>query len=189
MEPFSRILHRSFHPDIVPTTIKPSPPLGPPLTASPNLYPFSFSYSTRDLVSGLVLDLLVVLVVVLVIYICVRRNPEGSGTESPRSGRGRDRQETTSSPRVDPTTIIQALPVYSYGEDTKYQVTCAICLGEFEEEEAVKVIPFCKHVFHRECIDRWLSSQVTCPVCRCTHLLDQGVSKLGERSRVRNDET
>ena len=67
---------------------------------------------------------------------------------------------------LDPA-IILALPVYSYhGDDAKYQVDCAICLSEFEENEDVKAIPFCKHVFHPNCLEKWLSVQVTCPVCR-----------------------
>lgn len=87
---------------------------------------------------------------------------------------------------------IRALPVYPYSPNTIYQMECAICLNEFKEKEAVKEIPFCKHVFHPECIDRWLSSHLTCPVCRSTQLLDlgvqeeissdQGVRESGERS-------
>lgn len=47
---------------------------------------------------------------------------------------------------------------------------CAICLSEFEEREWVKGIPYCGHVFHAECIDTWLSSHVTCPLCRTAKL-------------------
>lgn len=47
---------------------------------------------------------------------------------------------------------------------------CSICLSEFEEKEFVKVIPFCKHGFHPTCIDTWLSSHVSCPLCRSTEL-------------------
>lgn len=72
---------------------------------------------------------------------------------------------------VDPKTI-GALPVYSYGgnsDDKCYEITdCAICLSEFQQKEAVKTTPFCKHVFHPGCIETWLSSHVTCPVCRST---------------------
>ncbi|GMY15920.1 RING-H2 finger protein ATL57 [Fagus crenata] len=103
---------------------------------------------------------------------------------------------------VDPITIM-ALPVYSYRGDAKYQIDCAICLSEFDENEAVKVIPFCKHVFHPECIDTWLSAHVTCPVCRSTQFFegkggeglcvkeggcDHGVSGSGERSTVGNND-
>ncbi|XP_050213674.1 RING-H2 finger protein ATL57-like [Mercurialis annua] len=67
---------------------------------------------------------------------------------------------------LDPE-VIRSLPVYSYFHgEVKYQIECAVCLGEFEEKEVLKVIPYCKHVFHLECIDTWLKMHVTCPVCR-----------------------
>ncbi|CAJ1979215.1 unnamed protein product [Sphenostylis stenocarpa] len=44
---------------------------------------------------------------------------------------------------------------------------CAICLEEVGEGEVVKMIAYCRHVFHGECIDTWLEKHVTCPVCRC----------------------
>ncbi|KAK8641382.1 hypothetical protein V6N13_010790 [Hibiscus sabdariffa] len=70
---------------------------------------------------------------------------------------------------LDPTTL-RSLPVYSYRGNAKYQVDCPICLSEFEENQCLKTIPHCQHVFHVECIDTWLSSQVSCPVCRGTRL-------------------
>ncbi|KAF8029931.1 hypothetical protein BT93_E2369 [Corymbia citriodora subsp. variegata] len=43
---------------------------------------------------------------------------------------------------------------------------CAICLGEFVEGELCWVLPACKHMFHSSCIDRWLMTRFSCPVCR-----------------------
>ena len=33
-------------------------------------------------------------------------------------------------------------------------------------EAMVKLLPNCKHMFHVECIDMWLNSNTTCPICR-----------------------
>lgn len=63
-------------------------------------------------------------------------------------------------------STVKSLPVSSYQGETK-QPDCVICLEEFRDCDTVKMIPFCKHVFHPECIDTWLSSHVTCPICRC----------------------
>ncbi|XAR59691.1 hypothetical protein NMG60_11015614 [Bertholletia excelsa] len=71
---------------------------------------------------------------------------------------------------LDPSAV-QALPVFSYTGDSKHPIDCAICLSEFEERETVKMIPYCHHLFHPECIDMWLLSHVSCPLCRCTQVL------------------
>lgn len=42
---------------------------------------------------------------------------------------------------------------------------CAICLGDYEEDEEVKTLP-CTHMFHTECVDRWLKVNRTCPFCK-----------------------
>ncbi|XP_052186197.1 RING-H2 finger protein ATL64-like [Diospyros lotus] len=43
---------------------------------------------------------------------------------------------------------------------------CAICLCEFEEGEELRALPECGHSFHVACIDMWLYSHSTCPICR-----------------------
>ncbi|KAH7836673.1 hypothetical protein Vadar_004197 [Vaccinium darrowii] len=48
---------------------------------------------------------------------------------------------------------------------------CSICLGLFEDEEIIKVLPKCQHAYHSECVDKWLSARSSCPLCRAS-LLD-----------------
>lgn len=49
------------------------------------------------------------------------------------------------------------------GED---DAICSICLCEFVENEELRTLPECSHSFHVPCIDMWLYSHTTCPVCR-----------------------
>ncbi|KAI4344677.1 hypothetical protein L6164_011876 [Bauhinia variegata] len=49
--------------------------------------------------------------------------------------------------------------------------TCAVCLNQLKMEDEVRELTNCYHVFHRECIDRWLdhdhdNHSPTCPLCR-----------------------
>ncbi|GLT25663.1 hypothetical protein SLA2020_007790 [Shorea laevis] len=48
--------------------------------------------------------------------------------------------------------------------------TCAVCLGQLGHTDEVRELRNCCHVFHRECIDRWVDhhedNHKTCPLCR-----------------------
>ncbi|XP_076961058.1 RING-H2 finger protein ATL52-like [Bidens hawaiensis] len=43
---------------------------------------------------------------------------------------------------------------------------CAVCLSEFEEGDELRTLPECMHSFHVPCIDMWLYSHRSCPICR-----------------------
>lgn len=43
---------------------------------------------------------------------------------------------------------------------------CSVCLTQFEDGDALRLLPKCGHAFHATCIDRWLTSHSTCPLCR-----------------------
>ncbi|TVT97085.1 hypothetical protein EJB05_57684, partial [Eragrostis curvula] len=64
---------------------------------------------------------------------------------------------------------IEALPTAVYGEeagDAGGSTECTICLGAVEGGDTVRVLPACRHVFHVPCVDTWLTSSSSCPVCR-----------------------
>ncbi|KZV19248.1 hypothetical protein F511_35183 [Dorcoceras hygrometricum] len=74
------------------------------------------------------------------------------------------------SPGLDPV-IIRSFPSFSYStvkdyRREKYGLECAICLVEFVDIDILRLLTSCCHVFHQECIDLWLESHKTCPVCR-----------------------
>lgn len=41
-----------------------------------------------------------------------------------------------------------------------------ICLSDFEDDDIGRALAKCGHAFHAECIDMWLHSHTTCPICR-----------------------
>ncbi|XP_027367635.1 RING-H2 finger protein ATL1-like [Abrus precatorius] len=68
--------------------------------------------------------------------------------------------------------VIRLIPVIQYktqgnGEfGERSTCECAVCLNEFQEDEKLRIIPNCSHVFHIDCIDVWLQNNANCPLCR-----------------------
>lgn len=73
--------------------------------------------------------------------------------------------------------FIDALPVFHYKEivGINEPFDCAVCLCEFSEKDKLRLLPMCSHAFHINCIDTWLLSNSTCPLCRGT-LFTPGLS-------------
>lgn len=71
---------------------------------------------------------------------------------------------------LDPA-FIATFPTFVYStvkglKIGKSSLECAVCLNEFENSDRLRLIPKCSHVFHSVCVDAWLVSHSTCPVCR-----------------------
>ncbi|XP_019161516.1 PREDICTED: RING-H2 finger protein ATL46-like [Ipomoea nil] len=75
--------------------------------------------------------------------------------------------------------FIDALPVFVYREivGSKEPLDCAVCLSEFLETHKLRLLPICGHAFHINCIDTWLLSNSTCPLCRAA-LFNPGFSTM-----------
>ncbi|KAK1420917.1 hypothetical protein QVD17_22886 [Tagetes erecta] len=74
-------------------------------------------------------------------------------------------------------SFIDTLPVFVYKSiiGVKTITTpfdCAVCLCEFEGDDNLRLLPKCSHAFHMDCIDTWLLSHSTCPLCRSNLLSD-----------------
>ncbi|XP_062002861.1 E3 ubiquitin-protein ligase ATL31-like [Rosa rugosa] len=101
------------------------------------------------------------------------------GTITGRSRRGAARGLDSSVIDTFPTLEYKVVKGLKIG---KGALECAVCLNEFEDDETLRLIPKCDHVFHPECIDEWLASHTTCPVCRANlePQADDPVVELGE---------
>ncbi|CAD5177026.1 unnamed protein product [Musa acuminata subsp. malaccensis] len=71
-------------------------------------------------------------------------------------------------------SFIDTLPVFQYTSivGLKDPFDCAVCLCEFEADDKLRLLPKCSHAFHAQCIDTWLLSHSTCPLCRRSLLSD-----------------
>lgn len=65
-----------------------------------------------------------------------------------------------------PIIVYSILKDYKLGSNIVQQLECAVCLIEFKHDDMLRLLPKCNHVFHPGCINVWLASHVTCPVCR-----------------------
>jgi hypothetical protein len=50
-------------------------------------------------------------------------------------------------------------------DNQRLPASCAICLEDFKEGMVVRYLP-CRHVYHKKCIDQWLSHNSCCPLDR-----------------------
>ncbi|XP_009603589.1 E3 ubiquitin-protein ligase ATL4 [Nicotiana tomentosiformis] len=66
--------------------------------------------------------------------------------------------------------LVDSLPLFTFGSVTGNLtgVDCAVCLSKFEKDDQLRLLPLCCHAFHSSCIDAWLITNQTCPLCRST---------------------
>ncbi|NXM73285.1 RNF6 ligase, partial [Serilophus lunatus] len=63
---------------------------------------------------------------------------------------------------------IDNLSTRSYGDiytENERSRTCSVCINDYATGNKLRQLP-CMHEFHIHCIDRWLSENSTCPICR-----------------------
>jgi hypothetical protein len=58
---------------------------------------------------------------------------------------------------------IQSLPTLRAAEGC--QGECCICMDQYSAGQVVKTLP-CLHVFHGDCVDKWLKQSGNCPICK-----------------------
>ncbi|TKS72557.1 RING finger protein 44 [Collichthys lucidus] len=62
---------------------------------------------------------------------------------------------------------IEQLPSYRFNSENHLseQTLCVVCFSDFECRQLLRVLP-CNHEFHAKCVDKWLKTNRTCPICR-----------------------
>lgn len=61
---------------------------------------------------------------------------------------------------------IEMLPVRTIQTpETEHTDVCSICHDVWKVGDEAKTLP-CFHFFHTPCINQWLQSKLTCPICR-----------------------
>ncbi|XP_052202534.1 RING-H2 finger protein ATL54-like [Diospyros lotus] len=154
----------------------PSPPSPQPLSAGQArvLSPYAIIVATV-----LASIFLLVGYYVLVVKYCSGWNPFRA---RPRQADGRDEEDfvdENQGPAIDhpiwyintvglQLSVINSITVFKYtkSEPLIDGSDCAVCLSEFQEGETLRLLPKCSHAFHIPCIDTWLRSHTTCPICR-----------------------
>lgn len=98
-------------------------------------------------------------------------------------------------------TAISSIPSFQYQKATDCSenstastagADCAVCLSLLEEGDVVRMLPACHHVFHVACIDKWLSSSASCPLCRAEvspQMQAQGRARTRSRSQSQPQST
>ncbi|PSS19360.1 RING-H2 finger protein [Actinidia chinensis var. chinensis] len=61
----------------------------------------------------------------------------------------------------------EMLPIIVFKESFSVNdAQCSVCLADYQAEDRLQQIPSCGHTFHMDCIDLWLATHTTCPLCR-----------------------
>lgn len=92
-------------------------------------------------------------------------NSQHSILQQIRSG---ERDPTTTSPSQAPKTQPPQTPtkMTTIKFERMTNNKCSICLGVFENDDDIFVVPQCFHYFHEKCSGEWIKQHNSCPLCR-----------------------
>ncbi|CAD6343607.1 unnamed protein product [Miscanthus lutarioriparius] len=136
-----------------------SPPVPPPPPQQQQQPAVSVDSDMVVILASFLCALVCVLGLALVSRCACRRASSSTG-----HGPGPAQAQQAPPPKGLEKKAIDALPTVPFTAATASD--CAICLAEFAEGDALRVLPRCGHAFHVACVDAWLRTRATCPSCR-----------------------
>ncbi|CAM8970227.1 unnamed protein product [Rhodiola kirilowii] len=71
----------------------------------------------------------------------------------------------------DANTSVEEGGVVGAGTDKERVISaedaaCCICLAQYANNDELRELP-CLHFLHKECVDKWLKINASCPLCKC----------------------
>ncbi|RID49393.1 hypothetical protein BRARA_H00196 [Brassica rapa] len=116
------------------------------------------------------MELTVFLVLMLIVcYYCGRNDHMGSPLEPIHQTPQQDIETGRQLP-LTKVILFKDIKVEEGGGGGCGKSSCPICLEEYDDDHEITKLNKCGHVFHRFCIDSWLSNDPrrSCPNCRGT---------------------
>ncbi|CAM6093708.1 unnamed protein product [Calypogeia fissa] len=157
-----------------------------PSSSSPNGIGSNFTAKFNPSMAIIIIVLISAFLFMGFFSIYVRRCTRNTGSSNLDAARQaqRDAVSTRQAQGLD-KSVVEALPLVGYslvkglkgGKDIS---ECAVCLSEFEDDENLRLLPKCGHIFHPDCIDMWFHSHSTCPLCRSSLVPVDGKEVEGE---------
>ncbi|KAL7585811.1 RING-H2 finger protein ATL66 [Lactuca sativa] len=109
---------------------------------------------------------------------CVVRSRSSSADNAVSTSSLTRNSPPSSQPQGLDAATINSIPITIYhrsptttglsSSETNESSECSICLGVFEEGDKVKVLQSCCHCYHCDCVDKWLITHSSCPMCRAS---------------------
>ncbi|KAJ8512192.1 hypothetical protein OPV22_002626 [Ensete ventricosum] len=115
----------------------------------------------------------------LVRFLSCRRRSSSTVTALPLS-LTRSRSASGSSGAADDSALsdrenavlIDSLPVFTLAfalaSLPMSSPDCAVCLCPFSPHDELRLLPACRHAFHSSCVEPWLRTTPSCPLCRAS---------------------
>lgn len=174
------------------TQITPPSPFSP---SSPSSSSSVANLSPGIVVALLILSVIIILTACLCLFFrrrrhclrlpvpCLIRLRQLSSSSAPPSA-SQSVREPYGHGSAEGSSVLDSLPLFSFSSvvhrsSTTVDRDCAVCLSKFKPHDQLRLLPLCCHAFHADCVDTWLRSNQTCPLCRSNiHASDSDIASL-----------